>query len=394
MKKNISLFTFIGLILGIIFGLFFSDYVKYIEFIGTFYIQFLKYMIVPVVFTSICVSVYDSRKLKGNLVLKTIGLFAIMFVATFLLTSLIVLIINPSNGFVLEDVEWDGTTTDFNILDMFINLIPKDLNKFLTGSNLLFVIIISFVVAYISSYVNSGDTFIDIIRKIKGFLFKVLEYFMYVTPFAVFSLMSVTVSKYGYMILGVGVKYILTAYLCAFFTLALIMALPILIICKMSPIEFIKKVNKIWLMTITTCSSSATLPYTIKTCNEEFNVPESVTNVVVPLGCTIHMCGGAVSFALLGIFCSKLFNVDITVSKYILMMISAVLINMSAPGIPNGGVVIGATYLQLLGIPLDFIGFYSGIYKLLDMIYTSLNVTGDITANVIINYTDSEPPIS
>ena len=156
----------------------------------------------------------------------------------------------------------------------------------------------------------------------------------------------------------------------------------------MSPLTFIKKVNKIWLMTITTCSSSATLPYTIKICNEEFDVPAEISDVVVPLGCTIHMCGGAVSFSLLGLFCCKLFGVDLTLSRYLLMIVSSVLINMSAPGIPNGGVVIGATYLQLLGIPLDFIGFYSGIYKLLDMVYTSLNVTGDITANVIISRLD------
>ena len=63
---------------------------------------------------------------------------------------------------------------------------------------------------------------------------------------------------------------------------------------------------------------------------------------------------------------------------------------MKSSGIPNGGVVIGATYLQLLGIPLDFIGFYSGIYKLLDMIYTSLNVTDDIASNVIINYLNNK----
>ena len=79
-----------------------------------------------------------------------------------------------------------------------------------------------------------------------------------------------------------------------------------------------------------------------------------------------------------------MYQVEITLPLYLLMMVSALLINMSAPGIPNGGVVIGATYLQLLGIPLDFIGFYSGLYKILDMLYTTLNVTGNITANVLI----------
>lgn len=386
MKKNLSLFTFIALILGIIFGLFFSTYVDAIAFIGTWYITFLKYMIVPVVFTSITVSVYDSRNLKNRMIIRTIGLFALMFVATFLLSSLVVLIVDPGKGFVLEEVEWNGSTTQFDLIQMFLNLIPKDLNRFLTGSYLFFVITVSFLIGYLCSLFKNGDRLIKGIRKIKEFLFRILEYFMYATPFAVFSLISVTVARYGSVLLGVGVRYILTAYLCALITLIVVMILPVLILCRMSPGTFIQKVNRIWLMTITTCSSSATLPYTIKTCKEEFNIPEEITDVVVPLGCTIHMCGGAVSFSLLGLFCSRLFGVEITLSRYLLMLVSAVLINMSAPGIPNGGVVIGATYLQLLGIPLDFIGFYSGIYKLLDMVYTSLNVTGDITANVIIDH--------
>lgn len=386
MKKNISLFTFIALLLGIIFGLFFSQYTDQIAFIGTWYITFLKYMIVPVVFTSITVSVYDSRNLKNRMIIKTVALFVAMFTATFLLSSLIVMFVDPSRGFILEEVEWNGTTTQFDLKQMFLNLIPKDLKKFLTGSYLFFVIAVSFLIGYLSSLFKSGEKLIEGVRKIKDLLFRILEYFMYVSPFAVFSLISVTVARYGSVLLGVGVRYILAAYLCALITLTVVMVLPVLIICRMSPLTFIKKVNKIWLMTVTTCSSSATLPYTIKTCKEEFSIPDEITDVVVPLGCTIHMCGGAVSFSLLGLFCSRLFGIELTLSRYLLMLVSAILINMSAPGIPNGGVVVGATYLQLLGIPLDFIGFYSGIYKLLDMVYTSLNVTGDITANVIIDH--------
>ena len=385
MKNKLSIITFISLLLGIIFGLSFPDYTDSISFIGTFYINFLKYMIVPVVFTSIVISIYDSKRLNNKLVLKTIIIFIIMFLATFILSSIIVLILNPSNNFILESIEWNGSTTSINITGILLNLIPKDINKFFTGSYLFSVILISFIFGYICTKIDSGNKIIDFIRKIKEFLFMILDYFMYLTPLAVFSLISNTIAKYGSILLGVGVKYIVTAYICAIATLFIVMILPVSLICKITPLQFINKVKNIWLMTITTCSSSATLPYTIKTCNEKFNIPSEITDVVVPLGCTIHMCGGAVSFSLLGIFCSKLFGIDLTLSRYLLMIVSAVLINMSAPGIPNGGVVIGATYLQILGIPIDFIGFYSGIYKLLDMIYTSLNVTGDITANVIIN---------
>lgn len=390
MKAKLSLITFIGLLLGIIFGLCLPQYVGSITFIGDLYIKILKYMIVPVVFTSISVSVYNSQKLRNRLVGKTIVVFALMFSVTFFLSSLAVTIINPSSGFVLQNVEWTGSTTQIGIGGILLNLIPKDFNKFITGSYLFSVILISFVIGAVCSRIEGGQKLIDVIEKIKNFLYKILDYYMYVSPIAVFSLIATTIVKYGPILLGVGVKYILTAYVCTIIALIVVMVLPILLICKMKPSVFIKKVYKIWLMTISTCSSSATLPYTIKVCKEEFNIPDEVTDVVVPLGCTIHMCGGAVSFALLGLFCSKLFGVEITFSKYIVMWISALLINMAAPGIPNGGVVIGATYLQLLGIPLDFIGFYSGIYKLLDMVYTSLNVTDDIASNVIINYLNNK----
>ena len=385
-KNKLSLFTFIGLVLGIIFGLCFSALAPAIKFIGTYYITILKYMVVPVVVTTISVSIYNSTKLKNKLVPITLLVFVLMFSATFVLSSLIVTIINPSGGFVLQNVDWSGTTSEFGIKGMLLNLIPKDFKKFLTGGYLFTAILISIIIGFACSKFSSGSKVIDVVDKIKEFLFKVLGYYMYVTPFAVFSLISNTIVEYGPIVLGVGAKYILTAYICAIAALIVVMILPILLITKMNPITFVKKVYKIWMITLSTCSSAATLPYTIKTCHEEFGIPDEVTDVVVPLGTTIHMCGGAVSFALLGLFCSKLFGVEITFSKYVLMLIYAILINMAAPGIPNGGVAIGASYLQLLGIPLDFIGFYSGIYKLLDMIYTSLNVTDDIASNVIINY--------
>ena len=385
-KKNLSLFTLIGLVLGVIFGLVCPDMVPSISFIGTFYISCLKYMVVPVVFTSICVSVFNSRKLKNRLVPMTILVFALMFIATFLLSSLIVTIIDPSRGFAFENVEWTGSTTTIGIGAMLKNLVPTSLIKFLTGSNLFTVILLAFVFGVVCTLFDKGEKVIAFIGKIKGFLFVILEYFMFVSPFAVFSLMASTIVNYGSILLGVGVRYILTAYVCTLAALVIVMIVPVLVICKMSPKTFISKVYKIWLITISTCSSAATLPYTIKTCREEFDVPEDVTDVVVPLGTTIHMCGGAVSFALLGLFCSKLYGVEITAGKYVIMLISALLINMAAPGIPGGGPIIGATYLEILGVPLSFIGFYTGIYKLLDMVYTSLNVTDDIASNVIINY--------
>lgn len=386
MKKHISLITLIFLILGIIFGLCFSDMTSSIAFIGTYYINILKFMMAPVIFTSISYTIYKTnKKNNSDITLKAILVFILMYVCTFLLTSLIVYFINPASSFTLIDETWNGTTTSFDIKDILVNWIPKNLNDIFISPKVFGIIVFAFLFGIVGSFVPKSEKLFELINKLKEYLFKLLEIIMYLTPFATFALISNTVANFGMKLLGVGIKYIGVAYSCSVLTLILIMILPCKIFANKSPLEYIKKASKIWLITFSTCSSAATLPFTVKVCKEEFNINEDVTDVVVPLGCTIHMCGGAVSFALLGLFCAKLYGIEINFLTFMLMLISSLLINMSAPGIPNGGVVIGATYLEMFGIPLGFIGFYSGIYKLLDMVYTTLNVTGDITANILID---------
>lgn len=385
MKKYLTVATFVGLVLGIGLGLWCPQVADKIDFVGKFYITFLKYMVAPVVFTTIAVSIYESRDLSNRLVPLTVGIFIAMFTVTFLLSTVLIVLINPGAGFSMELSQWTGHTTQIGLAGVLWNLLPQNFAKFLTGGYLFFVIVLAAVVGTLGAMCSAGAAVMDVVRKIKDFLFLVLEYFMYITPFAVCSLLCSTVAKYGAVYLGLGAKYIATAYICSAVAVVVVMILPVLYLAKMGFGTFLAKVHKIWVITVSTCSSAATLPYTIKICREEFNIPGKITDVVVPLGCTIHMCGGAVSFSLLGLFCAQIFGVEITFSKYVLMLVAALLINMAAPGIPNGGIVIGATYLEILGVPLDFIGFYSGIYKLLDMVYTTLNVTGDVTANVVVD---------
>ena len=392
MKKKIGTLTFIALVLGCISGILFKEKCTQIAFLGTYYISLLKMMITPVIFTSIAYTVYKTSKREDKLILKAIGLFMIMFTVTFIITSVMVLMIDPSRGFVMEDAVWDGDTAEFNLGGMLLNLLPKNLGDVFINPKVFFVIVFSFLFGKIGSFFDADGLF-EGINKVKDFLFKIMELIMYLTPVATFALMANTVSRYGAVLLGVGLKYILTAYLCSLICLIAVMILPVKLFTGISFREYISKVYKIWIMTVSTCSSAATLPFTVRLCKEEFGISDKTADVVVPLGCTIHMCGGAVSFALLGIFCLKIYGIDLNIYTYVLMILASLLINMAAPGIPNGGVVVGATYLQIFGVPLGFIGFYSGIYKLLDMCYTTLNVTGDISASILIEKNEKEKKV-
>lgn len=393
MKKKtiISVVTLLSLGLGFLFGFVAPGFSLKIKFIGDWYIKLLKIIISPVIFVSMSLSVLNRQEKKTFLIIKTVGFFVLMFVVTFLMMSLVVYIFKPGVNFVVDTPSDTTSSADFTIKSILRNLLPTDVEGFFLGKNIFFVIIVALLSSFIVSKTKGRIGYSKGLGYCKKVLDFVLQIIIYLTPLGVLSLVSNMVVSYGSMIVTVGLKYILFAYIGTILTIILIMVIPVWIIAKVNPITYIRKVAKVWLVSLSTCSSVATLPYTIKCCNEDFGVDEKITDVVVPLGCTIHMCGGAVSFALLGQFVAQMSGVNIGFGTYMLMILFATLINMAAPGIPGGGVIIGLTYLSILNLPINgFYGFYSGIYKILDMPYTTLNVTGDISANILLSHFENK----
>ncbi len=96
------------------------------------------------------------------------------------------------------------------------------------------------------------------------------------------------------------------------------------------------------------------------------------------------MCGGACSFCCLAVFTADIYNLQLSLGTIVLMVAVATLLNMAAPGIPGGGIILGASFLSIFGLPFDVMALIGGFYRLLDMAFTTLNVLGDVSANLII----------
>jgi len=380
MSKKLSLITLGSFILSIICGVLLPNVCTSIEFIGTIYVNLLKIMIVPVLFTSIASALSRAKNNAKKITGYSILTFVIMFVASFIICTVMWCILNPGHNAFYDEVEWTGTVASTTFAEFCINLFPNNIITAMSNNSILPVIIFAFVfgIALRGSEHKTLDNLTEAFNKM-------LSYVMYITPIGVFALMGNTVATYGTKIISTAAKYVGMAWLGCVVIEIIVMILPVWIVAKINPITYLKKVYKIWLITLSTCSSAATLPNTVKVCNEDFGISKDITNIVVPLGCTIHMCGGAVSFSLLGMFVLQIMDYTLTPSMFVLMLASSLLINMGAPGIPGGGIAIGASYLGILGLPYTFIGFYAGIYRLLDMAYTTMNVTGDITANILIS---------
>lgn len=394
--------TLICFILGIVGGIFLPNIFVATGFIGTIYINLLKIMIVPILFTSISLSLAKGKN-SGKITLKTVLLFILMFSISFAINSAFVQIIKPGVGFNFTKIDWGGTLASTSLSEFFLTLVPTNIITAMSNNSILPVIVFAAIFGLAIKYaefnknsevgvlgsVKICNVILTGLEELNAIFNKMLSWIMKLTPIGVFFLIGNSIATFGIDIIKSVLIYILMAWIGCFIVYFLVMIVPVWI-TGINPITYIKKVAKIWAITLSTCSSAATLPTTIKVCNEEFGVPDEITNITVPLGCTIHMCGGAVSFSLLALFNMQMFGITLTPQLFLLMLFVALIINMGAPGIPGGGIVIGASYLSILGLPIDFIGIYAGIYRILDMIYTTMNVVGDISANILIEKTERE----
>jgi len=352
---------------------------------GRVYASLLKYLALPVVILSVFNAVQTGGKATAGVLLRALLLFVVLFAASFLLCAIPYTLFAPGEGYVaLGEAAWTGERATISARGIFRNIV------FLGGGNInnlylpsiLTALLLGFLAGLIKNErIQKGAAFLE-----KAFL-TLLSYVMYLTPLGVFALMAKCTADLGWGALKSSGVYIAWAYGGCLLVLGLVMILPLWTLCKVTPGQYFHRMGRLFLTALSTCSSAATLPETMRTCRDEFKVPEGVVSMVVPMGSTVHMCGGAVSFCLLGTFALQMTGRPMTLGTLLLMLILAEMLNVAAPGIPGGGIVLGATYLGMLGIEdmALFLGMYAGIYRLLDMAYTSLNVAGDVTANLLID---------
>ncbi len=397
-KQNLFLRTALGFALGIAAGALLPEFSLKIRFIGDVYLNMIKMMIIPVVVCAVFCGIANIRDtaLLRRVGLRTVALYVLMFVCSSVISLAIAGLIRPGLGTAFENAPvYDGAVTTPGVASFFSNIIPSNIIAAASSGNTLAVLLFTMVCAgAVAALGEKGRPVADFMNSLSAAIFKVLGWFMEVSPLGVFSLMAFSTASYGAGIFGSLAKYIATCWLCCVAVFFIVMVLPTCLYTGVRPGTLIRACAKISLVTLSTTSSAATLPTTIRVSVDDLAAPEDISNFTLPLGCTINMCGGACSFCCLAVFVSDFYGLELPLSTIIYLIVVATLINMAAPGIPGGGIVLGASFLSILGLPVDLMGPISGFYRLLDMAFTTINVEGDVAANLIIakNVGEYEPP--
>lgn len=397
-KKNLFLRVAVGFALGVLMGFLFPEFSIATKVVGDIYLNLIKLMIIPIVACAVFCGIANIRDgaLLRRIGVRTVALYVLMFVLSSAVSLAIAYMIRPGFGTVFENApEYTGAVTTPTVSSFLTTIVPTNIIQAAADGSTLPVIL--FVIVFAVAIVSVGDAgkpVLDFMNSLSAALFKMLGYFMELSPLGVLSLMAFSVAKYGAGIFGALAKYIFCCWLCCAAVFLLVMVLPTCLYTGVRPGTFLKACGKIALVTLSTTSSAATLPTTINVSMEDLGAPEGVSKFTLPLGCTINMCGGACSFCCLAVFVSDFYGIGLSFGTIVFLVIIATLINMAAPGIPGGGVVLGASFLSILGLPIDLMGPISGFYRLLDMAFTTINVEGDVAANLIIakSIGEYEPP--
>ena len=387
-KKNLFLRVAIGFVLGILIGFAAPGFSIATKVVGDLYLNLIKMMIIPIVFCAVfcgIANIHDSALLR-KIGFRTVLLYVVMFVVSSAVSLAIAYVIRPGLGTVFENApEYTGNITTPTISSFLTNIVPTNIVSAAASGSTLPVILFTIVFAVaIVAVGDAGKPVVDFMNSLSAAMFKMLGYFMEVSPLGVCSLMAFSVAQYGAGIFGALAKYIACCWLCCIVVFFVVMVLPTCAYTKVKPMTLIRACGKIALVTLSTTSSAATLPTTINVSMEDLGAPEGVSKFTLPLGCTINMCGGACSFCCLAVFVSDFYGINLAFGTIVFLVFIATLINMAAPGIPGGGVVLGASFLSILGLTIDLMGPISGFYRLLDMAFTTINVEGDVAANLII----------
>ncbi|WP_394129529.1 dicarboxylate/amino acid:cation symporter [Shewanella maritima] len=404
MKNSLSTRIFIGLFIGVILGsivqfalndiAFFSGtLVNIASGIGSMFVNMIMMLVVPLVFVSIVCGVCELQDLKsfGRLGGKTFSFYIINTLVAITAAFTVAMLIEPGKG---VDMSSSGgveiTATELpNLMALIVNIVPNNPFSAFTSGNMLQVIFMALLLGGVMK--SLGET---VSGAVKGFqtanviMMRLISVVMNLAPIGVFALMfklgatlepEVFFSVVQYLLLIIGLLalwiFVVYPYAVSFFT-------------QVSASTFREKTREQILFSLSTASSNATIPVTMRTLTDKLGVNRAVAGFGVPLGATMNMGGVSIYITIAIFFVANAFGMPITSEQIPALLFSVFLLSVGAGGVPGGGMVMIGVLIHQMGLPIEAFAIVAALDRLIDMILTSCNVVGDTAVLTIVDQTE------
>ncbi len=354
---------------------------------GKVFVISLKLLVVPLVFVSLAcgASNLGGGSSMGRIGMKTVALYMVTTAIAITLALLVATMVQPGVGINLTSAAEFSAKDAPSLKEVIINIFPSNPVKAMAEGNMLQVIVFALLVGVaLTKTGEAGQRLKAHLEDWNDIVMRLVMMLMAIAPYGVFCLLVSLFSNMGFSAIADLFKYFMTVagvlvlhYLLTYGSLVQLLA-------GLNPIGFFKRVGPLMAYAFSTSSSNATIPVTLNTVERRLGVNNEVASFTVPLGATINMDGTAIMQGVATVFIAQAFNVEIGMTGYLMVILTATLASVGTAGVPGVGLITLALVLQQVGLPVEGIALIIGVDRLLDMMRTAVNVTGDAAVSTIV----------
>ena len=397
-KFTLAYQILVGLILGIIVGaIFFGNPAveKYLQPIGTIFINMIKMIVVPIIVSTLILGVAGTGDIKqlGKLGGKTLIYFEVVTTFAIIVGLFAANFFHPGEGIDMStlakgDIDQYVKTSeqvqkeDHGILDIIVGIVPDNIVQAMAAGEMLPIIFFSVLFGLgIAAIGEKGKPVLAFFQGTADVMFWVTNLIMKFAPFGVFALIGVTVSKFGLeSLLPLGKLMILVYATMIFFIIVVLGGIAKLV--GINIFHLLKVLKDELLLAYSTSSSETVLPKVMEKM-EKFGVPKDIVSFVVPTGYSFNLDGSTLYQAIAAIFIAQMYGIDLSISQQVTLVLVLMVTSKGIAGVPGVSFVVLLATLGTVGIPLEGLAFIAGIDRLLDMARTVVNVVGNALATVV-----------
>ncbi len=354
---------------------------------GKVFIASLKLLVVPLVFVSLACgasNLTDGSSI-GRIGAKTIGLYLCTTAIAVTLALTVANVVNPGLDINLAtDSEFIPQESP-GLKAVLIGIVPTNPIDAMAQGNMLQIIVFAILVGVaIAKCGEHGLRVRSALHDWNEVIMRLIMMLMSIAPLGVFCLMITLFANMGFSTIADLLKYFLTVAGVLVLHFLLTYSLLIRFLANLNPVTFYKKFAPVMAYAFSTSSSNATLPVTLENVEHRLGVKNEVASFTVPLGATINMDGTAIMQGVATVFIAQAYNIDISTTGYLMVILTATLASIGTAGVPGVGLITLALVLQQVGLPVEGIALIIGVDRLLDMMRTAINVSGDAAISTVV----------
>ncbi len=391
--RKVSLTTqiFAAMILGSIAGLLGGKTMVSLGFIGDIWLNCIKMIVIPMVICTIVSGIISQDSLTSlkRVSSRIIAYYIITTILACIVGIVVASIIQPGHFANFSGLDTKKVTGEINITfaGFLKDLFSTNMIATFAKGNLVQTLVISILLGIAILKMKNQEhkaTMKKVFEAANSMIFSLIGMIMQISPIGIFFLMGSSFGKYGAGIFTSMAVLVLTYYAACLAHVLVVYGGFLMIFAHINPFRFIKDSAELWIYTLSTCSSIASIPINMKVAKKKFGIPDYISSFTIPLGSQMNTDGSVLLYSCVILFISQMIGHPMNIVQLVNTIFISTIMSMGGGGIPGSGIVKLMVVVQAVGLPIEVVGVIAAFYRLFDMGTTTNNCIGDLVGTVIV----------